>query len=265
MVQSALNIAGAAILVCLSTGCGGSVESGSGADADAGGVDDGARDSGPSSDTQCTSSEGFAVCHGPHQCPNRGQECDFCFGDPFDRDATVPPRPEANICVNDAWIREPHRLCGLSCRDGEACLTMMPHAGLTCALFGAAKLLARNAPAERVTYADFSPWTGEELPEVPGCDATSSLQLCGGACGPCPAGSVCTGRSPTHPRSFCVPSNHGACSRAKPACSPGEGCFIFSVAPASQSIADANGKCLARSLCESAASGLPGGGTCVVL
>lgn len=142
--------------------------------------------------------------------------------------------------------------------------------GFTVSLpFSAGLYLEAHDKSQYVTYADRGKWTGAPLPEAKECPEVAGLDLCGGNCGGCPAGELCTGRSPLHPWGFCVPESvnekDGNCTAATSGnlyCSAGYRCFLYDVEEEQQPVADANGFCLPTALCDAAAAGLPGGGRC---
>jgi hypothetical protein len=201
---------------------------------------------------ECSTPSGYIICGGDFECPLDSAECVYCL------DRRLAQTGGVSICVNSA----PDFTQCYRCPDGELCVQYTQlRKFLYCApgevglLFGAA-----GAP-EQVRYADYGMFTGDPLPEPTTCPAVSGFTLCGGACGGCPAGSVCTGRSPLHPYSLCVPEIPG-CGVAR-ACSGGDGCFVFRVEPEAQPLADELGYCLPLSECMAAAENLPGGGFCV--
>lgn len=97
------------------------------------------------------------------------------------------------------------------------------------------------------------------------------MRLCGGPCGKtCAPDEVCTGRSPLHPYSLCLPdlriAGFGYTCRADgktPRCPQDDYCFVFKVQPEAQAYANANGLCMGKAACQAAASALPGGALCV--
>ncbi|CAN5707522.1 hypothetical protein BH09MYX1_BH09MYX1_01920 [soil metagenome] len=123
-------------------------------------------------------------------------------------------------------------------------------------------------------YSDRAAYDGTRLPPAPTtCPSTPGLELCGGACGACPAKFTCLGRSPLHPYSLCAflgwqdTSNGVRCTRGSNAMcdglTPGKyKCFVWKVDPASQPIADQNGVCIAADQCAAAGQLYPGGGFC---
>jgi hypothetical protein len=138
-----------------------------------------------------------------------------------------------------------------------------------CVPFEIGQLYGANGWGGSVRYADYGLFTGMALPSSSGCSDAGGLALCGGTCSPCPSGSVCTGRSPNHPWSFCVPqqigSNFvGATSDGKLTCAAGYGCFRFNTELGAVPVATRYAYCLPVGECQLAAANLPGGGTCVV-
>jgi hypothetical protein len=132
-----------------------------------------------------------------------------------------------------------------------------------CAPFDLGVLYAKAGYAERVRYADWGLFTGEPLPEPTSCPSVEGVLLCGGNCGGCPPETTCTGRSPLHPYGICAPADD--CSPPEGQwCGPGLGCFIWTVEPEAQALADRLGYCYPLATCEKMAAGVPGGGKCVV-
>lgn len=209
--------------------------------------------------TQCSSPSGYAVCNGPQSCPTGGA-CQSC--------ANITST-EVVACLNDALasFNATANTCGSPCLDGSICVAWMDDKTYMCAPFEMGVLFAQNGGSNRARYVDMGLWTGDALPLPATCPAVDGLQLCGGNCGPCPSGQLCTGRSPLHPYSFCVPPNRFACARGSHNCgvdagTQGQSCLTFTVQTDAQALADQWGICLPGPLCQAAAAGLPGGATC---
>jgi hypothetical protein len=158
--------------------------------------------------------------------------------------------------------------CG-HCVDGSVCINMgLEGPADACAPYELGVLFAANGGADRMAYAHASLWTGEPLPEPTDCPAIADVPICGGKCGECPAGQLCTGRSPLHPYGLCVPrppedaSEWKFCGSASD-CGAETGCFRWKVQPEAQAVANKRGYCLPLATCQAAAASLPGGGTCV--
>ncbi len=132
--------------------------------------------------------------------------------------------------------------------------------------FNAGSIVAKHGQADRLGYADRGVWTGDPLPMPKTCPSIPDVPTCGGYCGGCPVGQICTGRSPLHPYGICIPEAAGVCSRVAGVngskCSATEGCFIFKVEAAHQTVADATGFCVPSKECQALAANLPGGGFC---
>ena len=128
-------------------------------------------------------------------------------------------------------------------------------------------LYAKNGWARAVRYADYSLYTGDPLPVATTCPSLPGAALCGGPCGNCPSGQVCTGRSPLHPYSLCVPDATGSTAQIKSsgskyvACAKGYGCFSFTDASQAQTLAYVDTDCLPVAACM-AAEAISGGGKC---
>ncbi|MGH7295093.1 MAG: hypothetical protein ACRELB_09175 [Polyangiaceae bacterium] len=171
-------------------------------------------------------------------------------------------------------IGEDFNSAGVTCPDGLV-LAAVPasqapgNTAFQCVPFEIGRLYEANGQATAVRYADYGLFTGEALPSRSDCPDAGSVALCGGACPACPSGSVCTGRSPNHPYSFCVPQQIGSnfvgtAPDGKVTCASGFGCFRFNTEAAAAALATRDTYCLPVSDCQSAAANLPGGGTCVV-
>jgi hypothetical protein len=132
--------------------------------------------------------------------------------------------------------------------------------------FSAGVIVANHGQAERLGYADRGKWTGDPIPQPTECPSLKDVHTCGGYCGGCPVGEICTGRSPLHPYGLCIRTNAGICSLVPEVngstCESGERCFVFTVEPEHQIAADAEGFCMPKAECEATAATLPGGGRC---
>ena len=173
------------------------------------------------------------------------------------------------------------------CSDGHLCVSttsepdgLVPSYrfdSMVCADVRFAEMYALNGRDDLARYADRGAYTGAPLPPPPAsCPSIPGIQLCGGACGDCPAGYVCTGRSPLHPYSLCINDwRFGHPSLPPPTCigSADAGatcydgndkfrCLTFKVDDASQPIADQYSVCVDKSICLAAAAGYPGGASC---
>ena len=216
--------------------------------------------------TQCTSPEGYAVCGGPAGCPSTSSPCDVCGDGSGTGDGGL------SACINPplvAFDGDKAARCDQACPDGSICVDLLGQAVLFCAPFDMGMLFANNGGWDQVRYADMGIWTGAALPLPADCPVLAGVQLCGGNCGPCGGDERCTGRSPLHPFSFCVPKGTGGPCDAGAGCAgpgnmtdAGVGCFTYKVQPSGQALEDSRGMCLPGALCTSAAAGLPGGGTC---
>jgi len=258
--------------------CGGAVAP-AGADA-SGSVDAGSGDAidAASDDawTACSAPGGIAICGGSatacsanvtsKSCYCEGLTQDYMYGRP------IPP-DELSVCDGPG-----SELRMRMCPDGQLMVAVTsstidgdlqnPNVAETfeCEPVDVGILYSRSGWQRAVVYADYSVYTGEALPTPSTCPPVSGITFCGGPCGGCPDGSVCTGRSPLHPYSFCVPDLHGdqvasTGSKNNVACGPGLGCFAFTVQPSMQAVAEANTYCIPTDLCQ-AATKLPGGGEC---
>ncbi len=245
-----------ALLAMAALACGGQVVPGNG-DAGADGAPDGA------GYTDCTSPSGYAVCGGPNQCDfhNCISACSYA----------IPPS-DFGFCLGSGL---PDPLNGKVCEPGyggDVCI-LIPiinsTTGWADAPFEMGPLFASNGAADRVRYADLSLWTGDPVPDPQSCPDLGGTPACGGACGACPAGFTCRGRSPLHPVGFCSDdsANWGANCGAPPsvyhgACPKSQGCFTYLVQPEVQKDADDAGMCLPIDQCNALAAAMPGGAKC---
>jgi hypothetical protein len=212
--------------------------------------------------TQCSSPEGFAVCNGPHDCPDTPQS------GPTTGCHCATAGKELALCLNEALDQPPFGFgATYVCPDGAIRVNVDPDAPTAyfCLSFDIGILFAKNGAADRVRYADWGLWTGAAIPEPTTCPTINNVNICGGHCGGCVAGDFCTGRSPLHPYGVCLPQ-HGlpSCKRQGLACTKaGTGCFLYGVESGAQAVADDNGYCLPIDQCQAMAASLPGGGTCM--
>lgn len=222
--------------------------------------------------TQCTSPDGYAVCGGPAQCPASSAACQSCGVGSIGGGDAGGAQGSLYACVNDALVAF-GAPSDKVCLDGAIYVAEYAPDAFVCAPYDLGVLFAKNGATDRVRYVDMGVWTGDPLPLPTSCPNIPGLQLCGGNCGPCPNQEMCTGRSPLHPYSFCVPQDTGAspglgCNAGSGCPGPGNvpdagiGCLTYKVEPSAQAFADKSGICLPDDLCKAAAAGLPGGGTC---
>lgn len=264
--------------ILMMAGCGGQV-AGEDGGPDASGADGvaGNDDGGPTYDA-CSGSDGVKLCgescdqnECPTMCPTNlglqvcldpaGKTYGGCGGDStfFALDGT--------LCV-PAFINQPN-----APPSGQFAMTKLDSADI-----GYAIMYAENGFGSWCHYADTSTYDGTPIPEAPAsCPSTSGFQLCGGACGDCPQGEYCTGRSPLHPYSLCFTDYSKAFEPQTPSCvrggpnaggcmgnaqNPASACLTFKVSAADQPFADQNGICTEKSICLAAAAAYPGGATC---
>lgn len=233
--------------------------SGASATTGAGGAAQGGADAGVDAKwTDCSSPAGFQVCGGTHDCPQA--DCSSCMD---------PKADHVNLCVNDAVTGQFSISQCYLCRDGGICFLSSFNnspGAWTCASYDVGVLFAGNGGADMVRYSDYGLWSGQPLPEPATCPKTDGVTLCGGQCGGCPVGQVCTGRSALHPYGMCIADDVGNCDMAKKfTCQVGEACLFYVVEPEAQPLADQNGYCLPIDACEKTAANLPGGSKCVKL
>ncbi len=198
--------------------------------------------------TNCTSPDGFAICGGPAHCGVGG----ICLGC---SDEKMAEKGEVTACFTQAWANQQNYISCYLCDDGNLCPRYSYKGGYNCGPFSMGVLFAKAGAADRVRYADFGLWTGKPIPEPDSCPKLG-IALCGGKCGGCPTGKICTGRSPLHPYSVCIPDYVKPCIGW---CNSGYSCFSYLVEPESQAVADENGYCLEINECQALAAKLPGG------
>ncbi len=201
--------------------------------------------------TQCASSDGVELCGGASSCECRSNV--NCFMD-FAYEQSFP-----GFCADG---KDPlgTRGCFGGAADGFACLIVPGTEDAGTATVeqinrNAAALLAPNGAAGWVREADLSLWSELEIPEPTSCPSLP-VPTCGGACGDCPAGETCIGRSPTHPVGICVFSP--TCTSA----TCGSACFSYIVEQKAQPIANEACIFMTAAECAAVASGLPGQGLC---
>jgi hypothetical protein len=272
------------LLIVALVGCGGRVDdNGSGA-SDGGTVHDGA-DSGAMGDgwTQCSAPGGYAICGGSTStCASESATNSACKQCLLTLNGVPGRENDVGVCSSQdgEWVRPDAGLYGAPyfCRDGYVLVAdpSSSYAGTdgapngahysSCVRYEIAELYAKNGWSKAARYADFSHFTGDSLPTPTSCPQVPGIQLCGGPCGDtCPAGTNCTGRSPDHPYSVCVPDPSDLwCSNNAARGDQGWGCFAFSVPPEDKNIIQTISYCVPADWCHAAAAGLPGGGMCDV-
>jgi hypothetical protein len=168
---------------------------------------------------------------------------------------------EAGVGICDGtFTGVSNRLCFQGCDDGSICYAILGVGTLFCLPYSVGALLGPYTPnKDHLRYADFGLWSGARLPAPDTCPTFTEFQVCGGSCGGCAVGEVCTGRSPLHPYGFCKPNFDCTCVGDAGA---SNGCFRYSVEPSAQAIADQHAFCLPLAMCQALAAKLPGGGTC---
>ena len=260
-MQRHLRIASVAALLCA---CGGTVVPVDAGDAQSDSPVEGGKDASSDAPNVCVSPGGFRVCHGSNACP-ADDTCN-CQDNFFNPNS---PNPQLSICTSTIGNILSIHDCRLGCADGEFCVVLTvssanPQARpYVCVPEELAQLYQANGGADRVRYADWSDWTNAPLPNPSACPAVSGFSICGGSCPTCGLGELCTGRSPLHPYSLCIPDKNAYCTKAKPGCPAGQSCFLFTVEPDAQSLADAAGYCMPTAACKAAQAGYPGGATCL--
>ena len=141
--------------------------------------------------TKCSSPEGYAVCHGPNGCPDTRQT------QPGTGCNCSTSGNGLSLCINDAVSTGPLDYGDGSylCEDGGVLVNTDSNfpTSYFCLPFDVGVLFAKNGGAKfRVRYADWHAWTGDALPEPTSCATIKSVPICGGHCGGCGVGDVCT-------------------------------------------------------------------------
>lgn len=236
--------------------CGGTIVPVGPQDAQSDSPSDAGKEASFDSPSACVSPSGYRVCNGPNACPD-DQACD-CNQKHFTSE------PALSYCIS-TWSQV--FACDEGCADGQVCAvtTLFPDSGRVyfCVPEELGHLFETNGGIDRLRYADWSDWTSAPLPTPPACPTVPGVSLCGGACPTCGLGKFCTGRSPLHPYSICIPEKNAYCTKASPGCPVGQSCFLFSVQADAQSLADAAGYCMPTAECKAAQGGYPGGATCL--
>jgi hypothetical protein len=222
-------------------------------------------DAGTESGTKCEAPSGVSICGGPNDC---GADCQTCIGG----DASVRACGDVNYDFDaggstiDSYV----------CPDGamDACIDQsgLPECLDTCVTMDLPELYLMNGRPDLARYSDRASFTGDPIPAPPtSCPSVSSgLELCGGACGACTLSTdVCTGRSPLHAISLCVPAEptsfpcvRGSGSQSCSDIRSGYMCLTYTVDAQAQPIADQNSLCVPSATCEAAAQSYPGGAAC---
>lgn len=207
----------------------------------------------PTGPTGCVSASGYAVCGGAHDCfPSPpAPDCQDCYS--FGSDA-------AALCQNAALPHAP--LPGIA-TDGQVYADGVGDGQWEPFPFEVGELFAGDGLGARVRYADWSSWTGAALPAPTSCPSFANFTICGGNCGRCPTGDICTGRSPGHPYGFCIPSQASGCDETQGwSCPSGQPCAVFSDSAPDQPLANKSGICMDSAGCMSLAGNYPGGAQC---
>lgn len=274
-------IAGRLLATILVASCGGTLSDDTTKDASPDGLD---ASSAPDGVTACAAPGGLMLCGG-----NCGDPC------PVDSTgagcASESEGYPGDLGVCDVGKGFQISLCE-ECRDGHVCVFRSEHdakdfgpdssipnlqmGAMYCTDIEYAEMYASNGRLDLARYADRSAYTNEPLPAPPAsCPNAGTLRLCGGACGDCPSGYICVGRSPLHPVSVCVndfttqvvnPNTPTNCIRNVAGWCGANGdplsCLTFKVDDASQAVADQNSICVDKAICQGAATSYPGGAFC---
>jgi hypothetical protein len=226
--------------------------------------------------TRCATPEGWGIC-GP------ATGCEASLGRPGCSTCIYPALGDSGVGMCDslhAMVVEHSLETAISifdCDDGWVRYDYLsgprdsgiPDA-LPCVPYSVGVILSRYiSDTNRLRYADYGFFTGAPLPTPPTCPTVSGFQPCDGPCASCTSGELCTGRSPLHPYSFCLDESkdYSPCSAFGRRCpqdagAGAVGCFLFTVEPQAQTIADVFGTCMPLAQCQAMAAQLPGGGTC---
>jgi len=237
--------------------CGGTVASSTGDAGDAAAALDGS----PPTEAggTCVSPGGYHGCGGPNGCNWDDTTCGGCLPE------TTGHAGAFSVCEADLARTGVLVACQEGCSDGDICVELDVSPTYSCEPFEVGALFDQNGASDRLLYADWSKWTSDPLPVPTACPSVSGFSICGGACPPCGTGRTCTGRSPLHSSSICIPDPNSYCSKdGKHKCATGQSCFVWTVQAAEQPLADSAGYCMATAECQAAAAGVPGGGQCIL-
>ena len=292
----------AALLVGFSVGCGGRIadavppSNDGGQDttfdmpdalSDSGESDTGSLESGLDGATQvdsgdsCHYSNGLAVCSvtPPFSCgsPPNGlpPNCGGCATATNASDAVAP----IGFCVNTSTAMTGSMPICSVCDTGHLCYYLEaiqippdPYSSLQCVDVAYCNALHARGFEGACVYLDKTLWSATDSIPATACPAGGqTLGLCGGSCGDCPAGRVCTGRSPTHPFGVCASRKQtnpiatttlNLCQRSV-GCAQGDACLVFNTnGHGDQTLANIDGFCLPASQCVSLKPVIPGGIFC---
>lgn len=204
----------------------------------------------------CVSDEGARICGTETGCYEHGASCEC---EPVPPNSGEGPTVAFGLCSD---YDLPSRLCGI-CHDGEVCVVLGvdPEFAPMCVTESLGRLFWLHGRGGRVMYADWTPYTGEPLPEPTECPPPNGqVTLCGGNCGGCDAGRVCSGRSPTHPYGICVEDDLLHCSADGTLfpCNVKERCLMLtSGPPVPQQFYPS--LCVEAASCAAQAASVPGG------
>ncbi len=227
----------------------------------------------------CTLPNGVPLCRGTLKCPiSRPETCSFDCIEFNNRNDDPGPfgiclREDGSKVLELARAGDYYR-CGVCGSEGALCVGMLAFPRLFCADPAICSWLADAGYSDACWYQDKTPWKrGASIP-APACPPSGrAAGLCGGACGACSDGRVCTGRSPTHPFGICAQQKNESgeqniCGRrpGEPpkldprGCPSGQRCLVW--ASSDQSVADPHGFCVAETACSTIKSVIPGGVSC---
>jgi hypothetical protein len=238
----------------MTVACGGHVATGVGpADAGSESAQDAPTGMDESAPPGCVSPSGYAICGGTHDCfppSERGPQtaCWYCLAD---------WGYQTVLCENAVAPNPPLQMPGM---DGDVYVEGNAPNVWESVPFDVGEMFAENDAVDRVRYADWSSWTWQPLPTPTMCPTFPGFSICGGQCGGCASGYICTGRSPNHPYGMCVSNSATGCGSGW-ACPPQQSCVVFAD-PGDQAVADLAGLCVPSSTCQALAADYPGGANC---
>lgn len=259
-----------ALTLTVAEGCGGKIAAGDVAD---GGSDTLSDAIPPDAEPieSCAYANGVRACGS--LCPRAQEDCfPACLraGNVENSEAPV------GFCVADASkMGETKDLCAY-CDPGTVCRIAWPATGptapndsfgvLSCVTPLYCEALHKLGFDAACLWNDKTWWhSGESIPERPCPAGGQEGGLCGGACGDCASGLVCTGRSPSHPAGVCAPLYHncGVDPTVATGCLSGEACAVWNVGSGgSQTYANLDGFCMPVDDCRRARGALSGGLLC---
>jgi len=275
----------AVIVVFSVAACGGKVDDAGGdalpGDVSADGLVDADTGPPPLFDGGCTLPNGVPLCNGTLMCPSPypGSCASFQCVEFANKPEEAAPfgiclQQDGTKLLEQARPGDYYR-CGVCASEGALCVSMLSFPRLFCAQPAVCSWLADVGYKDSCWFQDKTPWARDVVIAAPSaCPAGGKdAGLCGGPCGACAAGEVCTGRSPSHPFGVCASPKSAAgeqniCGRRPgdppkldpKGCATGERCLVWS--STDQALADPHGFCVEEKRCTAIKAVIPGGVAC---